>query len=116
MADPMDAVTVYRAANITEAHFVKNLLLEEEIEAEVAEENEPLAGLPITPPDVMVRRADEARALGIIKAYEDEQIRLADRPEWECPSCHATVIGAFDLCDSCGAERPGLAEEEEPVE
>ncbi len=38
-----------------------NLLLDEDIDAQVSEENEPFAGLPIVPPDVLVRKADEAR-------------------------------------------------------
>jgi len=112
MNDPRDVVSVYKAANVTEAHLVKNLLLEEEIDAFVSEENEPLAGLTIVPPDVYVRQTDEARARAIIEQYDDLQVARADRPDWTCPKCAATVVGAFDECDVCGADRPGTEEPE----
>lgn len=106
MADPEDLVSVYQGANVTEAHLVMNLLLEQGIEASVSEENEPLAGLSIVPPDVLVKRADEVRARAVIDAMEDDQIRRAERAEWKCPKCAATVEGSFDFCDVCGADRP----------
>jgi rubrerythrin len=106
MNDPQDLVSVYRASNVTEAHLVKNLLLEEGIEAQVAEENEPLAGLPITESEVLVREADEARARAIVDEYDRSQVARAERADWTCPKCGATVVGAFDICDSCGADRP----------
>jgi hypothetical protein len=106
---PDDLISVYQAANVTEAHFVKNLLTDEGISASVSEENEPLP-LSITPPDVLVFRRDEARARKIIEKYDAEQERRADRPDWKCPQCGATVIGAFDECDACGADRPGSEE------
>jgi hypothetical protein len=55
-----------------------NLLLDEGIEAFVSEENEPLAGLPIAAPDVLVSRADQARAQAIIDDYDDKQIERAE--------------------------------------
>ena len=113
MSDPQNLVSVYQATNVTEAHLVKNLLLDEEIEAFVSEENEPLAGLPIAQCDVLVKASDEARAVGIVGEYEQSLIERAERPDWTCPQCKATVIGAFDECDNCGAMRPGT---EEPSE
>ncbi len=111
MDDPQDLVSIYRAANPTEAHFLMNLLLDEDIDAQVSEENEPFAGLPIVPPDVLVRKADEARARSIVAEYQREQVDRAERPDWTCPKCGATVVGAFDECDACGADRPGTEEE-----
>ena len=111
MDDPQDLVSIYQAANITEAHLVKNLLLEAEIDVSVSEENEPLAGLTIVPPDVLVRRSDEVRARAIVQDYEDQQLARADRPDWICAKCGATVVGAFDECDACGAYRPGSEDE-----
>ena len=107
-----DLVSVYRAANITEAHMVKNLLLEEEIDAYVSEENEPLAGLPIASPDVLVRKSDEARALEIVDRYDELQIQRGERPDWTCPECGVTVLGALDQCESCDADRPGTADDQ----
>jgi len=112
MMDPNEElVAVYEAAHVTEAHLVKNLLLDEGIQAMVSEENEPL-DLPITPPHVLVRQSDAAKARQIIEEYEDQEIERAERPDWKCVKCGATVIGAFDECDACGADRPGSEEDE----
>lgn len=111
MSDPKDLVSVYKGENVTEAHLVMNLLLEEGIEAFVSEENEPLAGLGIAAPDVLVGRADEVHARSIIERYDNEQLVRATRPDWKCPKCGAKVLGALDECESCGAARPGSDEE-----
>ncbi len=78
MSDPKDLVSVYTGANVTEAHLVMNLLLDEGIDAFVSEENEPLAGLSIAAPDVLVRTEDEVRARAIIDDYDDRQIERAE--------------------------------------
>ena len=78
------------------------------IESQVTEPNEPLAGLPVVPPDVLVRRDDEIRAREIIDQYQNEQVERAERPSWKCPSCGTTVPGAYDECDQC--ETPKLLE------
>lgn len=106
MEDPEDLISVYQAANAAEAHLVKNLLADSDIDSSVSEENEPLAGLPMVPPDVLVRRRDVERAEAIIAEYEEHQIERAERPDWKCPACHADVPGSFDECDACGAARP----------
>src|SRR5258708_5831755 len=100
MDDPQDLVSVYRAANPTEAHMLMNLLIDEDIDARAAEENEPFAGLPVVPAEVLVRKADEARARAIVAEYEREQMERANRPDWTCAACGATVVGAFDECDA----------------
>jgi hypothetical protein len=41
MEDPQDLISVYQAANTTEAYIVHNLLVDAGIAAEVSEENEP---------------------------------------------------------------------------
>ena len=107
MDDPQDLVSVYQAENVTEAYFVKNLLLDEGIESFVSEENEPLAGLSIAQPDVLVPRAREMDARKIIEAYDRDRIRRAHRADWKCPKCGATVDGSLDFCDVCDTERPG---------
>lgn len=111
MSDPSDLVIVYQAENVTEAHLVKNLLLDEGIEATVTDEAEPLSSLPITPVNVVARRIDELRARQIIEEYDATQEERALRADWKCPACEATVVGAFDECDVCGAVRPGTEEE-----
>ena len=76
--DPKELVSVYKGANTTEAHLVMNLLLDDGIEAFVSEENEPLAGLTIAAPDVLVPRESEVRARQIIDDYDDRQIERAE--------------------------------------
>jgi hypothetical protein len=83
MSDPLDLVSIYAAANSIEANLVKNLLAEEEIEAVVTEANQPLAGLDITPTDVMVRREDEDRARAFIADYEEKLIEEAEKGDDE---------------------------------
>jgi hypothetical protein len=110
VSDPNDLVRVYEGDNVTEAHFVKNLLIDEGIDAVVWDGNEHFS-LPITPSDVLVRRADEERARVIVDEYDADRERRADRPDWTCPACQATVLGSFDECDVCGADRPGSEED-----
>jgi rubrerythrin len=112
LSDPEDLITIYKAANSAEAYFIKNLLMDAGIEATVAEEYDPLALPAVSPTEVLIRQQDEARAKPIIDSFEEEQIRRAERPDWSCPKCGATVIGAFDECDVCGAPRPGSELEE----
>ena len=83
MQDPQNLVKIYEAANSIEANLVKNLLADEGIQAVVTEENEPLAGLDITPPDILVRAADEERARAFINDYEDKQIEEAENEDDE---------------------------------
>ncbi len=106
MDDPNELISVYEAENVTDAHFVRDLLADEGIQAVVTEEHDPIA-LPITPPHVLVRKADLERAQPLIDRFDEDQVRRAERPDWICPACGATVVGAFDECDVCGANRPG---------
>lgn len=112
MDKPDDLVSVYQGENVTESHFVKNLINDEGIDAVVAGEHEPFS-LPWSHTDVLVRRADEARARAIVDRYDAEQERRAERPDWTCAACGAAVVGAFDQCDVCGADRPGSEEPDE---
>ena len=111
-SDPDELISIYQGANVTEAHFVKNLLADQGIKAAVSGEHEPFA-LDITQPHVLVPRHNEAQARAIIDQYDDQQELRASRPDWTCAKCGATVIGAFDECDACGADRPGSEEEED---
>ena len=81
--------------------------MDEDIEAFVSEENEPLAGLTITPSDVLVPAADVANARAIIEKHEHEREARAKRPDWKCPSCGNAVEGYVDFCDNCGYDRTG---------
>jgi rubrerythrin len=108
--DPQDLISVYQATSPIEAYLVRDLLVDENIDAQVSEANEPLAGLSIAAADVLVRRSDLARAQAIVEDYDRKKIERAERPEWKCPKCGATVLGAYDECDVCGTLRPGIEE------
>jgi Putative prokaryotic signal transducing protein len=104
--DPLDAVSVFKALNVAEAHLVKDLLLQEGIEATVTDEHEPLAGLSIVPPDVMVRIEDEPHAREIVADYLRRRETKDIAPDWTCPNCGEQVPATFELCFRCGASRP----------
>ncbi len=116
MSDPKDLISVYKGENVTEAHLVMNLLLEQGIQAFVSEENDPLGGLAIAAPDVLVSRADEVQARSIIERYDNQQLQRAARPDWKCPACGAKVLGALDECEACGKVRPGSDDEDDDNE
>ncbi|HEX3658709.1 MAG TPA: DUF2007 domain-containing protein [Pirellulales bacterium] len=109
MSDPEALVSIYQAANVTEAHLVKNLMLDAGIAAVVSEENEPLAGLSIAAPDVLVQQRDFARAEQIIEQYEERQVARMEGPQWKCAACGAMNYAGYDSCDTCGAARPDEA-------
>jgi hypothetical protein len=107
MSDPEDLVSIYRAGNVTEAYLIKNLMADEGIEAQVTEENEPLAGLSITPPDVLVHRRDQQRAEQFVADYEERLIERVERPQWKCSLCGEMNPGFAESCESCDAAMPG---------
>lgn len=106
MSDQQDLISVYQANNPTQAYFVKNLIEAQGIEAAVSEVNEPLAGLPITAIDVLVKEADRAAAEAIVEAYDDDVANRHERPNWVCSTCGEKVPDTFDECFNCGADRP----------
>jgi hypothetical protein len=79
MADPEEVVTVYQAENVTEAHLMRNILEAEGIQAHVSDEAEPLAGLDITGPEVLVHIRDLDRAKKAIARYEELQIQRNEK-------------------------------------
>ena len=50
--------------------------------ATVAEEHDPFS-LPFSPPEVLVRSADETRARALIQSFDEEQIRSRPPPRLE---------------------------------
>lgn len=79
MPDPEQVVTVYQAENVTEAHLIRNILEAEGIQARVSDEAEPLAGLDITGPEVLVHLRDQDRAENAIARYEELQIERHEK-------------------------------------
>jgi hypothetical protein len=94
MQDPEALVTIYKAANSAQAFIIRNALEAEGIACQVAEANEPLAGLSIVEPDVMVKARDQARAEQIIAEWEARQDE------------HGEELGSeFDEDDDFGEDR-----------
>jgi hypothetical protein len=59
--------------------------------------------------EVWVLREDAERARRVIEALRARTPGGdGQQPKpWVCPRCREAVEGGFDLCWSCGAERPG---------
>lgn len=70
MSDPNEVVTIYKAKNSAEAFVIRNALEAEGIQCQVAETNDPFAGLQMAEPDVMVHISDADRAREIIEKLE----------------------------------------------
>jgi hypothetical protein len=105
-----DIVEVYSAANVTEAHFLRDLLTEQGIEAQVVGES--LPSLPPgqeSAPRLWVHRRDEQRAQAMLEEYERRQ--QAPHPDaeprnaWKCPTCGELVEADFELCWNCQTPR-----------
>ncbi len=113
MEDPdADIVEAYLAADITEAHFLRDLLEEQGIKARVV--GDTLTGMipagEVTAPRVWVFRSDEIRARELLDEYE----RVHRRPHpdeapsaetWKCPTCGEEVETEFELCWNCQTPR-----------
>lgn len=114
MPEPVgEIVEVYWAAHGSEAHFLRNMLADEGIQARVV--NEPLTGVigevPAgdTAPRLWVHKTDEDRARRLLADWE--RLRARPRPDaepadtWKCPTCGEPVDADFDLCWNCQSPR-----------
>ena len=110
---------LYTAIGPMDAHFLRNLLEQQGIEATVMGESLAAArgDLPLTPdtlPSVWVYEEDMERALPVAQEYilrhvrQDEPRPLASEP-WKCPSCGESIEPQFDECWKCGHQRPADA-------
>jgi len=104
-----DVVEVYLAVDTPQAHFVRNLLLEAGIDAQIVGGTiSSSLGLPQgveSAPAVLVHKADEARARALVDEFEKRNARPhpddEPRPAWKCPSCGELVDADFELCWNC---------------
>ena len=98
---------VYTAIGPTQAHVVKDLLELEGIEAVVQGEEvfSALGGVPFSYPSVWIANDEDLEhAEEVIADFEYDE--GADRATWVCPDCGEEHEQQFDVCWSCGAERP----------
>lgn len=96
---------LYSAANLPEAHLLRQLLAHAGIEAHVFNENAQsgMGEIPFTHawPEVWLAQADDAvRAREIVKDFERP---CPPRTDVFCASCRERNPGNFELCWSCGA-------------
>ncbi len=105
-------VEVYSAADVIEAHFLKNLLADAGIEAHVVGESlsDAAGGVPLgemTAPRVSVAPADVERARRLVKDWEQNHgrtVRDAGDGSWQCPDCGELVRPNFSICWNCGVD------------
>ena len=119
---------VYTGRDEMDAHFVKNLLQQEGIEAVVTGENlvNAIGTLPLSDkslPGVYVNEADEERAMLIVRDYEqvdrvnaEDAVEDAPRPTWKCANCGEAVEEQFSECWNCGHARPDSGKTVDPVD
>ena len=119
---------VYTGRDEMDAHFVKNLLEQEGIEAVVQGENliNAIGTLPLSEkslPSVWVADANEERAALIVKDYEqvdrvnaESTVEDTPRPTWKCANCGEAVEEQFTECWNCGHAKPGSADVVDPAD
>lgn len=108
---------VYTARDTMDAHFLKDLLEQEDIRAVVqgeSLESGAFGSLPLSAqstPTVWVAPEDEGRAVEIVAKYRSVDRANADAseqlgPTWTCPNCGEQVEQQFTECWKCGQPRP----------
>ena len=99
---------VYEARDSMEAHFIRQALEAEQIDAVVQGENLAVVQglIPETTPSVWVNDADIDRAMEVISRLPKGQEAVSHPAGWKCPKCGETVEGQFDVCWNCGETRP----------
>ncbi len=110
-AEASAIVEVYSAADVTEAHLIRNLLDAAGIEARgVGDDLQTAAGgLPLgqsTLPRIWAKEADRLRAQQIIGEWETEHGRRSDDVAvgvWICPGCGGEIDDGVDSCPTCDA-------------
>jgi hypothetical protein len=102
---------VFTARNVTEAHFVRDLLEAEGLVVTVRGED--LWGasgeLPFVdawPTIWVLDDAREAEARAVVDQYEATQAAPVTGEPWRCPKCGQDVEPQFTTCWSCGADKP----------
>ena len=110
---------IYSARDAMDAHFLKGLLAEQDIDSMIqGEELEEVWGaVPMgetNKPSVWVNEADAARAKPIVDEYERRKIERANKgeaaagPTWKCPRCGEQIEEQFTSCWNCNTARPAV--------
>jgi len=108
-----DIVEIYKAGELGEAYFLRDMLANAGIEARVVGDSIS-TGLGFPPvgesaPCLWVRRADEKLARELLTEYESVHARphpeTDTRPGWQCPGCSEMVDADLDVCWNCQKPR-----------
>jgi len=102
-------ITIYRAANSSEAHVLKHLIEAQGIKVTIFGES--LSGavgeLPadVLQPELKILDKDSEPAKKIIADYES---RLSQKSEvqWKCSNCGEENHGSFEFCWNCKNDSP----------
>ena len=103
-----EIVQVYSAADLSQAHFLRNMLADAGIEARVVGERTSTLGLPVgeeAAPCVWVHHRDEQAARQLLVDWERTQAKPHPDEEptsgWKCTACGEMVDEDFELCWNC---------------
>ena len=106
--DESEIVQVYAAADLSQAHFLRNMLADAGIEARVVGEVASTLGLPAgdeAAPCVWVHQRDEQAARKLLVEWEATHARPHPDEDvitgWKCSACGEMVDEEFDLCWNC---------------
>ena len=101
-------VRVYRAANSMEAHVIRGLLEQHDIEVRLKGDglSSAFGELPaeVIEVEIQVPSIFRIRAEELIKDYERRSAPGHESAgEWQCRRCHETNPATFGVCWNCGA-------------
>ena len=101
----MNYIQVYKAANSSEAYFIKGLLEQNSIDVRLLGENLSVAmgGLPleVIQVDLLVRKEQFDKAKKIIIQYENELKNKNNKKNWICSYCSKNNPATFEICWNC---------------
>ena len=101
----MNYIKVYKAANSSEAYFIKGLLEQNSLDVRLLGENLSVAigGLPleVMQVDLLVYKEHFDKAKKIIIQYENELKNKNNKKNWICSHCSKSNPRIFEICWNC---------------
>jgi len=102
----MNFVKIYKAANLSEAHFIKGLLQSEGVEVATLGKGLTVAigelPLDVAQVDMYVKLNNKEIAKSIIKKYE-ENVKVDHLKSWKCDKCDIVNPSTFEICWKCNS-------------
>ena len=94
---------IFQSELLTDAALVRNLLVENEIEAKLIEGQSPYPSTGHSEVWI-VNEEDHDRALELVRSLYAE--RSKERPAWRCAECRESNPDSFETCWRCRKARP----------